>query len=321
MDLKKCRLLVTPTSYGKNDPRLKTELEAVVGEVIYASTGKPLSSADLARLLPGIDGYIAGLDTIDKEALSTADKLQVIARYGVGYDNVDLAVARTKNIVVTNTPGANAASVAELALGLMLALARQIPTAAEAVRQGKYPRLNGVSLEGKTIGIVGLGSIGKKLALRLAGFECRIISFDPYADQKFACEHNISLVSLDELLPEADFLSLHLPLISETKGFVNKEFLSKVKKGAFLVNTARGEIIDEEALLEALENGTIRGVAMDAFAQEPVDPKNPLLFMSQVIGTPHLGAQTDGATNTMGWMAFEECLAVLSGKEPQYRIV
>ena len=177
MDLKECRLLVTPTSYGKNDSRLKTELEALVGEVIYNPTGKPLSSAEVAKLLPGIDGYIAGLDCIDGDALQTADRLKVISRYGVGFDNVDLTAAREKGIIVTNTPGANSVSVAELALGLMLALARQIPEAVEAVHQGKWPRYSGVSLEGKTIGILGLGAIGKQLARRLSGFDCKICSF------------------------------------------------------------------------------------------------------------------------------------------------
>ena len=176
MNLKECRLLVTPTSYGKNDPRLKTQLEEQVGEVIYNPTGKPLTSAEVAQLLPGIDGYIAGLDDIDAQALQAADRLKVIARYGVGVDNVDLVAAREKGIVVTNTPGANSVSVAELALGLMLALARQIPEAVEAVHQGKWPRYSGLSLEGKTIGILGLGAIGKQLARRLAGFDCRILA-------------------------------------------------------------------------------------------------------------------------------------------------
>jgi phosphoglycerate dehydrogenase-like enzyme len=127
MNLKQCRLLVTPTSYGKNDSRLKTELEAQVGEVVYNPTGKPLTSEELGELLPGVDGYIAGLDAIDANALKSADRLKVIARYGVGFDNVDLDFAQQKNIIVTNTPGANSVSVAELALALMLALARQIP--------------------------------------------------------------------------------------------------------------------------------------------------------------------------------------------------
>ncbi len=321
MDLKKCRLLVTPTSYGKNDPRLKTDLESRVGEVIYNPTGKPLSSAEVARLLPGVDGYIAGLDGIDRAALQCADRLRVIARYGVGVDSVDLQAAREKNIVVTNTPGANSVSVAELTLALMLALARQIPEAVAATHQGRFPRLNGVALEGKTVGIVGLGAIGKQLARRLAGFDCRILACDPYPDQAFARAYKLEWVEMDALLSQSDFVSLHLPLMSETRGMVDAAFLAKMKRGAFLVNTARGELIDETALLAALQTGRLKGAALDALAQEPPDPAHPLLALPQVIATPHLGAQTDGATNTMGWMAFQDCLAVLQGQEPAHRVV
>jgi len=320
MNLKECRLLVTPTSYGKNDPRLKTQLEEQVGEVIYNPTGKPLTSAEVAQLLPGIDGYIAGLDGIDAQALQAADRLKVIARYGVGVDKVDLVAAREKGIVVTNTPGANSVSVAELALGLMLALARQIPEAADAVHQGKWPRYSGLSLEGKTIGIVGLGAIGKQLARRLAGFDCRILAHDPFADAAFARDNHVELAELNKVVEEADFITLHLPLLPETRGMVNDAFLNRMKKGAFLINTSRGEVLDEEALLRALQSGHLKGAGLDAFAVEPPDPKNPLLALPQVIATPHLGAQTDGATSNMGWFAMRDCLAVLQNKEPVYRI-
>ena len=320
MNLKECRLLVTPTSYGKNDVRLKTELEAQVSEVIYNPTGKPLKSAEIAHLLPGIDGYIAGLDGIDANALKTADRLKVIARYGVGIDNVDLAVAREKGIVVTNTPGANSVSVAELALGLMLALARQIPEAVEAVHQGKWPRYSGISLEGKTIGILGLGAIGKQLARRLTGFDCRIMAFDPFADAAFANENQIELTTMDDVIEQADFISLHLPLLPETRGMVNETFLNKMKKGSFLINTSRGEAVDEDALLKALQRGHLKGAGLDAFTVEPPDPANPLLQLPQVVVTPHLGAQTDGATSNMGWFAMKDCLAVLRGEEPVYRV-
>ena len=320
MNLKECRLLVTPTSYGKNDSRLKTQLEEQVREVIYNPTGKPLTSAEVAKLLPGIDGYIAGLDAIDAPALENADRLKVIARYGVGVDNVDLAAARKKRIVVTNTPGANSVSVAELALGLMLALARQIPEAVEAVHQGKWPRYSGVSLEGKTIGILGLGAIGKQLALRLNGFDCKILAFDPFADVLFATDHHIELAALDKLIREADFISLHLPLLPETRGMINESFLGKMKKGSFLVNTSRGEVVDEEALLKALQSGHLKGAGLDAFIAEPPDPKHPLLALPQVIATPHLGAQTDGATSNMGWLAMRDCLAVLGNNEPVFKV-
>jgi len=320
MNLKECRLLVTPTSYGKDDSRLKTDLEAQVGEVIYNPTGKPLTSAEVAMLLPGIDGYIAGLDGIDADALKTADRLKVIARYGVGVDNVDLPAAREKGIVITNTPGANSVSVAELALGLMLALARQIPEAVQAVHQGKWPRSAGLSLEGKTIGILGLGAIGKQLARRLAGFDCRVLAFDPCADAAFARDNHVELLTMDAAIEQSDFISLHLPLSAETRCLVNDDFLNKMKKGSFLVNTSRGEVIDEDALLRALQSGHLKGAALDAFTIEPPDPKNPLLALPQVIVTPHLGAQTDGATSNMGWLAMKDCLAVLRNEEPVFRV-
>ncbi len=320
MDLKACRVLVTPTSYGKNDPGLKTRLEALVGEVIYNSTGKPLTSGQVKALLPGVDGYIAGLDQIDREALSAADRLKVICRYGVGVDSVDLDCARSKNIIVTNTPGANSVSVAELALALMLALARSLPEAAAATRAGKYPRLNGVSLEGKAVGLLGLGAIGKQLAKRLSGFDCRLLAYDPFPDHAFAAQYHIAFLPLDDLLPQADFVSLHLPLLPETKEMVNREFLGKMKAGSYLINTSRGEVVDEDALLEALRSGHLRGAGLDAFKEEPPPQDHPLLALPQVIATPHLGAQTDGATNTMGYMALEDCLAALSGSEPKHRV-
>lgn len=320
MDLKQARLLITPTSYGKNDPRLRTDAEAAVESIVYNPTGKPLSSSEVAALLPGVDGYVAGLDVIDRAALETADRLKVISRYGVGVDNVDLEAVKEKGIIVTNTPGANCVSVAELALSLILALARQIPEAVQAVHQGKWPRLSGISLEGKTIGILGLGAIGKQLARRLAGFDCLILAYDPYADADFASANKVSLLQFDEVILRSDFVSLHLPLLPETRGLVNDTFIAKMKPGSFLVNTSRGEVVDEPALLRALQSGHLKGAGLDAFTLEPPDPSNPLLQLPQVIATPHLGAQTDGATSNMGWYALNDCLAVLSGKDPKFRV-
>ncbi len=321
MDLKECCVLVTSTSFGKNDPQLKTELEVSVGKVIYNPIGKPLSSEDVAKLLPGVDGFIAGLDFIDAAALKNADKLKVIARYGVGYERVDLETAKHKKIVVTNTPGANSVSVAELAIGLMLALLRHIPEAVKAVQQGEWKRFSGTSLEGKTIGILGLGAIGKQLARRLAGFDCRILAYDPFAHAEYAQANQIELVDQQELLSQSDIVSLHLPVLKETIGLVNADFLSKMKAGSFLINTARGELVNEVDLLEALKSGHLKGAGLDAFQEEPLDPACPLLDLPQVIATPHLGAQTDKATSNMGWMALEDCLAVLRGEEPKYRVV
>jgi D-3-phosphoglycerate dehydrogenase len=320
MDLKSCRVLVTATSFGKNDPGLRTSLDEQVGQVTYNKTGKPLSAAQLADLLPGIDGFIAGLDAITADALQAADRLKVISRYGVGIDNVNLEAARQKGIVVTNTPGANSVSVAELAVGLILSLSRHIPEASAAARKGEWPRMSGLSLEGKTAGIIGFGAIGKQLALRLSGFGCRLLAYDPYPDLAFAEKVGVQLMSLDDLLPQADIVSLHLPLLPDTRGLVDREFLAKMKPGALLINTARGEIVDETALYEALMTEHLAGAALDALIQEPPDPNNPLLRLSNVLLTPHMGAHTDGATNAMGWISLQDCLAVLNGEEPRFRV-
>jgi D-3-phosphoglycerate dehydrogenase len=320
IDLKGYRVLVTPGSYGKDDPRLKAELEALVGEVLYNPTRRPLSSAELKAMLPGMDGYIAGVDGIDRPALEAADRLKVIARYGVGVDNVDLEAAREKGIVVTNTPEANSVSVAELTLAFMLALARQIPGAIASTHQGGWPRLPGVTLDKKTVGILGLGSIGKHVVQRLSGWGCRLLAYDPCPDQEWAQQHGVQFQALDEVLRQADFLSLHLPLLPQTRRLVDRAFLAKMKPGAFLINTARGEIVVEEDLLEALKNGHLRGAGLDVFAVEPPSPNHPLLALPQVIATPHLGAQTDGATNNMGRMSLRNCLAVLRGEEPPNRV-
>jgi phosphoglycerate dehydrogenase-like enzyme len=319
--LKECRVLVTPTSYGRDDPRLRTELEAAVGEVIYNPTSRPLTAAELVELLPGCHGYIAGLDYIGRIALEAAAELKVIARYGAGVDRVDLDTARKKGIIVTNTPGANTVSVAELTIGLILAVARNIPFANSATKGGDWPRLWGVSLAGKVVGLLGFGAIGKQVARRLQGFDCKIVAYDPIPDTEFAKAHNVTLLPMADVLSQADVLSLHLPALPETQGMVKAEFLSKMKPGAILINTARGEIINEADLLAALESGHLRGAGLDAFATEPPGADNPLLALPQVIATPHTGAHTDSATSGMGWGALRDCLAVLSGQKPANRII
>ena len=317
--LRECRVLVTATSYGKNDPALISHLENSVGEVIYNTTGKPYGSAQLQALLPGMDGYIAGLDCIDRPAIQCANTLQVIARYGVGIDSVDLAAAQEKGIIVTNTPGANSVSVAELAVGMMLALARNLAIANQATKNGQWPRLNGISLEGKTVGILGFGSIGKNVAKRLCGFDCTLLAYDPLLPEGPG-EYGARLVSQDEVIRQADFLTLHCPLTEQNKNVVNEAFIARMKPGAFLINTARGELVEEEALLRALQQGRLSGAALDVFARQPPDPCSPLLALPQVIATPHTGAHSDSSTNAMGWGALNNCLAVLQGQEPPNRV-
>jgi len=320
-NLKEYQILVTPTSYARNDPNLRTKLESEVGQVDFNTTGRPLSASDLLERISNYDGYIAGLDAIDRSVIEAAERLKVIARYGVGVDNVDLDAAREKGIVVTNTPGANSVSVAELAVGLILSLARKIPTAVKATKAGEWPRTSGLTLEGKVISLLGFGAIAKYVARRLSGFDCTVLAYHPSFNVAAAEALGVQLRQPEEIIREADFLSLHLPLLPETRGMVNAEFLSQMKPEAFLINTSRGELIDEAALLEALQNGKLQGAALDAFIQQPPGADNPLLALPQVIATPHMGAHTDGAINAMGWAALSDCLAVLRDEEPTNRVI
>jgi D-3-phosphoglycerate dehydrogenase len=317
-DLSGYRVLVTPTSFGKDDPALKTTLRKAVGEVIYNPTKRPLTASELALLMKDTDGYIAGLDQVDASVIGAANKLKVIARYGVGVDRVDLKAATKKGIVVTNTPGANSVAVAELTIALMLALGRQLCKADQATRHGEWPRFSGVGLRGKTIGLVGFGAIGREVASRLKSFGSRILVSDPYAEREMGKGDGIDVVSLDELLASSDFVSLHASLNPATAGMVDRSFLRKMKSGSFLVNTARGELIDETALHHAVVEGHLRGAALDCFSKEPPDPDHPLLQLPQVMVTPHTGSHTDEATSTMGWMSLQSCLAVLRGERPPY---
>jgi len=318
INLRDCRVLVTSTTFGMQDPALRSELEQTVGDVRYSPEKRPLTASELTSLVNGIDGWIAGLDEIDASVIAAADGLKVIARYGVGFDRVDVAAATQRGIVVTNTPGANSTAVAELTIGLMLALARRICQANQAVRSGQWPRISGVSLAGKTVGLVGFGSIGRAVALRLSAFGCRVLVADPYVSPGVVSGCGAGLMSLDEILPVSDFVCLHAAATPVTTGMVNESFLRKMKLGAYLVNTARGELIDETAVGHAIESGRLRGVALDCFRKEPPGTEHPLLRLPQVIVTPHTGAHTDEAVNAMGRMALDACLAVLRGQRPAH---
>lgn len=319
--LKDCKVLVTPTSFGKSDPKIKNLLEETVAEVIYNQTGKPLQSFELARMINGVDGYIAGLDQITGEVIEAADSLQVIARYGVGVDRVDLRSAFEKGIIVTNTPGANAVAVAELTLAFIMLLARQVHLANQLTHAGEWPRINGIGLRGRTVGLIGVGAIGKEVARRLKGFDMNVLVFDPYVEAETISALNIVQVSLDELLSKSDFVSLHAPLTTETFAMVNESFFNRMKKEAFLVNTARGELVDDTAFEKALKNGIIAGAAVDVFSEEPPAKDNFIFDYPQVIVTPHMSSHTDEAVNQMGWMAMNNCLAVLKGEDPANPVI
>lgn len=320
-DLSTATVLVTPRSFGAHDPDIRLELERQVGEVRYNRRGRPLTADELRQEIGDVDGFIAGLDEIDRSVFDAAPHLKIVARYGVGVSNVDLDAARRHGVVVTNTPGANSEAVAELAVAFLFALARSLVPANAATHAGRWAPIEGMEVAGKTIGILGAGRIGLAVARRAAALGCTVLAHDPYADPTVLAAMGAQPVSRQQLLAESDVLSLHLPLTEETRGMVDRAFLAQARPGVLLINTARGELIVEDDLLQALESNQVRGAALDTLSQEPAPTDHPLLQNDRVLVTPHMGAHTREATNAMGRMATHDLLAVLSGAPPRFPVV
>jgi len=261
-------------------------------EVIY----KPgLPPEELKKEIAEVDALIIRSGTkVTREIIEAAKNLKVIGRAGTGLDNVDLQAANERGIVVMNVPGGNTLSAAEHTLALLFALARRIPQANASVKSGKWERKKfmGVELNGKVLGIIGLGRIGSIVAERALCLKMKVLAYDPFVTPEMASKKGVELVSLDELLANSDFITIHTPLTKETYHLLNKEAFEKMKDGVYIINCARGGIIDEEALYEAIVSGKVAGAALDVFEQEPVPPDHKLLKLEQVIATPHLGAST-----------------------------
>lgn len=256
-----------------------------------------LSEDDLAAAIKGFDGLVIRSGSkVTAKVLQAADKLKVVGRAGIGVDNVDVKEASRRGIIVMNTPTGNAVTTAEHALALLFSLARKIPFACAAMKQGKWEKknANGRELAGKTLGVVGLGNIGRIVADRAQGLHMKVVGFDPVMSKDRARELGIELVSLDELFKRADAITVHTPLTPETKGLVNDAAIAKMKKGVMLINAARGGIFEDEALLRGLESGKIGGVAVDVFPEEPPGLTD-LIKHPLVVATPHLGASTEEA--------------------------
>jgi len=256
-----------------------------------------------------IEGEIAEADAlivrsatkVTAELLDKAPKLRAVGRAGVGVDNIDLEAATKRGVLVMSTPGGNAVSVAEHTFALMLALARQVPRLDKAIHEGRWEKSSaaGTEVRGKTLGLIGLGRIGSEVAVRADAFDMRVLGYDPFISEAAARELNVELVSLDTLLGESDFISLHTALSPQTQNLVNAESIKKMKTGARIINAARGELIDEGALAEALKSGKLAGAALDVFVEEP--PKNsPLVALANVIATPHVAGSTAEAQEEVG---------------------
>ncbi len=314
------RILITPTSLSRTpDAEVLAPLRDMADELIFNTLGRPLTSEELADALPGIDGVIAGLDTYDAAALAGADRLRVISRYGVGINNVDLAAAAGKGIHVTRTPGANASAVAELAIGLAFAVAREIPRLHAEVAGGGWPRGSGIELGGRTFGVVGFGAIGRIVAERARGIGMHVLAYDPFVPAAAIAETGATPASLDELFRAADVVSLHVPLLESTRHLADAARIAAMKPGAILLNTSRGGLIDEAAAREALDAGHLFGVGLDAYETEPPQD-SPLLGHPRVVATPHSGAHTAEAVARMASGAIQNLVEELSGRPSGHRV-
>ncbi len=277
------------------------------------------NGADRAELLAcvrDVDAILVRSATrVDADVLAAASKLRVVARAGVGLDNVDVAAATQAGVMVVNAPTSNIVSAAELAVALLLAAARNIPQADAALRRGEWARsrYTGIEVYGKTVGVVGLGRIGQLAAQRLLAFGTNVIAYDPYVQPARAAQMGVTLVPLDTLLRQSDFITVHLPKTPETVGLIGEEQLSLVKPTVIIVNAARGGIVDEQALAEAISTGRVWGAGVDVYAKEPCTD-SPLFALERVVATPHLGASTDEAQEKAGIAVARSVRLALSGE-------
>ena len=314
------KILITARSVAASTEG-RAVLEKAGHEIVPQIGDKAQSEDAMLHAIRGMDAAIIGLDAMTaKVVVAGSPTLKIIARNGVGYSNVDLKAAADRGIYVTITPGANSISVCELVLGLMLSLARHIPAQDSEVHRGGWGRMLGVELYRKMLGVIGTGHIGGEVIKRAHAFGMDIVAFDvkprPELTEQYSCKY----VALDELFRMADFLTLHTPSTPQTKGLVQDRTLGLMRKTAFIINTARGDLVDEADLSAALKSGTIAGYGADAFVHEPPGADHPLLSLPNVVVTPHCGAYTKEAVTRSSVIAAEEVVRVLAGQQPLYRI-
>jgi len=274
-----------------------------------------LKPAELIGIIGDYQGLVIRSGTkVTSKVVEAAQNLKVIGRAGVGVENIDVEAASKKGIVVMNTPGGNDVTTAEHTISLMTSLARHIPQAVASLKTGKWTREKfiGVELCNKTLGIIGLGKVGRIVAERALGFRMKVIVHDPFVPTESAARLEVEVVSLDEIYERSDFITVHTPMTNETRGLINSNAFAKMKTGVRIINCARGGIVDEEDLLQALQEGKVAGAALDVFVEEPPRPDHPLLMMDQVISTPHLGASTGEAQLNVAIAVAQQMIDFLS---------
>lgn len=313
------KILITPRSFASSSDKAIKMLTARGYEIQRNNTDRPYKKEEILNLIKDIDGIIIGIDELSAEIIEKANKLKVISKYGTGLDNIDIHMATNKKIIVTNTPTANVDAVADLAFGLILSLARRIPEADQKTKKGKWEKIIGKSVWEKTLGVIGLGKIGRQVVKRAQGFQMNILVFDLVKDKKFAQRYGIKYVNLEKLLQKSDYITIHIPLNDATRGMISYKELEKIKREAFLINTSRGGIVDEQALYKALRNNQLKGAALDVYHSEP-PVESPLKELDNVIMTPHIGAYTEEAIENMGMQAAQNLIDVLEGRKPKNRV-
>jgi len=294
-------------------------LEAEGFEIVANTTGKPIDREALKRMLKDACAVVAGVEPYDEDVLSAANALKAIVRFGVGVDNFDLNAMKAKGIragVITN---ANA--VAEYTLTLMLSLLKNVPAYDAGVRAGGWPRFPMRELGGMTVGVLGFGRIGRRLAELLSGFGVRILAYDPFMDEENAAKRGVVPASMEEVLERSDVVSLHLPHTPETTNLICAASIARMKQGAYIINTSRGQIVDEAALYQALRSGRLAGAALDVHCSEPMKPDDPLLELPNVILSPHCAALSE-ETNINGSMTcVRSILSVMNGGDVEYPVI
>lgn len=282
------KVFISTTSFAEYDKKPLELLRSAGFEVILNPYKRKLKPEEIVALASDCDGIIAGVEQITEEVLRSLPKLKAISRCGVGLDNVDLEAAEKRGILISNTPNAPSQAVAELTIALILNLLRKVSLSDRRVRNGQWKKEMGQLISGKTVGIIGLGRIGKRVAELLKSFEVKILASEPNPDKKWVRKNKINLVSMDELLKESDIVTLHIPYTEQNRNLINSERLKIMKRGAILINTSRGGLIDEMALYQALKSGHLGGAALDVTEVEPY--QGPLTELDNVIITPHIGS-------------------------------
>ena len=309
---------IVNTCHYANLPKEHPAFQRVLSKAEFVTCEKAqLTSEELLEFVQGADALISGTDFIREDLLKRFPKsLKVISRPAVGYDRVDIAAARRQGIDVCNAPGSNSESVADLLIALMIMGARDVYNNISDVRNGKWGvRHKGIDLKGKTVGMVGLGAIGKALTRRCRGFDMRLLAYDPYINEEFCAENGVKSVEFDELLSDSDFIVLAMPLTDSTYHMINADSIAKMKDGVIIANDARGGVVDAQAMVAALKSGKVGFYATDVTDPEPPAADDELLHLENCIVTSHMGAETTDATNNMMAMALTNAMDVLEGKE------